>query len=69
VSCALCDTYPAGVRGRIDDAGHHHRTALDAIRADERAGRSQTPDRWPLGWSADAAHWTAPDPTHSGGRA
>ena len=66
--CPCCAAYDAYTAAAIDDAGRAHRAALAAIRRDERDSQVPGPDRWLGGWSADAFHYVAPDPTRGQGR-
>jgi hypothetical protein len=67
-ACPACDGYTPRESDELDQAGVEHHAALESIRWRERDGRPLGP-RWPGDWSADAFHWTAPNPTRDGGRA
>jgi hypothetical protein len=67
-ACPQCASYTAIESTALDAAGEAHHAALAEIRAGERTGHVFGP-RWPGDWSADAFHWTAPDPTRGTGRA
>jgi hypothetical protein len=67
--CPACADYTRREHEALDAAGYEHRASLAEMRRNERLGSVPGPWRWPDGWTADAATWTAPDPTHGTGRA